>query len=249
MNFLIIFGVLAVVLLIAKAVLKKSAPTDEKSELSRYLSGVKDFTPAKEFIGVDGTGGIALDERTRKICLISKNGSFSSRVFSHQEILSSEITEDGFQIVKYSRRSMVEDSHPEEQPAEQTEESDGLDLAVEEDAPRQNTQATVKKIALHVMVADAQNPSHAVTFSNSEFERGSVNHNISLAAARQWHSRLCILMQQADNEAENEASQGGICKESPYVADEINKLVELMNNGFITEEEFNLQKGKLLRGA
>ena len=247
MNFLIIVGVLALLLLIAGAVLKKSAPADDKSELSRYLSGVKDFTPAKEFMGVDGTSGIALDEKARKICLIGKNGNFSSRVFSHQEILSSEIAEDGVQIVKYSRRSMVEDSIREEQPAEQPDESDGSEWGAEEQAAFQNAPATVKKITLHVMVADTQNPNHAVTFSNSEFERGSVNHNISLAAARQWHSRLCILMQQADNEAEIAASQGEICKENPYVADEINKLAELMKSGFITEEEFNLQKGKLLR--
>ena len=247
MKFLIVCGFLAVLILIVRAVLKKGAPTDDKSELSRYLSGVKDFTPTKEFLGVDGTSGIALDEKTRKICLIAKNGHFSSRVISHHEILSSEIVEDEYQIAKVSRRSMIEESIPEEQAAEYSDEPNGAETGVDNNASFQDTPAAIKKITLHVMVADMQEPNHTVTFLNSEVERGSVNHNISLAAARQWHSRLCILMQQADNEAENAVNQGENCKESPYVADELNKLAELMKNGFITAEEFNLQKGKLLR--
>ena len=247
MKFFVIFVILAGLVAILRIVLKKSATTDNKPAISKYLAGMKDFLSTKEFMGVDGASGIAIDEKSRKICLISNKGRFFSRVISHQEILSTEIVEDGYQIAKVSRRSLVDESIQEEMELEDTGESSSEVSDTDNKTATHDLHHTVGKIALNVIVANMQDPIHTVVFSDNASERGSVNYNISLTAARQWHSRLCILIQQADNEDENSINQVDNANESPYVADEISKLAELVKNGILTEEEFNLQKGKLLK--
>lgn len=247
MKFLVIFVILAGIIAILRIVLKKNATTDNKPALSKYLAEITDFSSTKEFMGVDGVSGIAMDEKSRKICLISYKGQFSSRVISHQEILATEIVEDGYQIAKVSRRSLVDESSQKEIEPEDAEELGNGDSEADNITATHDIHSKVEKIELHVTVANMQEPIHTVTFSNIENERDSANYNISLTAARQWHSRLCILIQQADNEDENSMNHVDNGNESLCVADEISKLAELMKNGYITEEEFDLQKGKLLK--
>jgi len=198
-------------------------------------------------MGVDGISGIAVDVNSRKICLIIKKGErLESRVVLHQDILSAEMLEDGFQMVKVSRRFKNRGAIPEEIPAGGTGEIIDENSATTA-AVLKNTADKVRTIELNLLVNDIQDPIHTITFSNTENEKGSVGYTVAVTAARQWHSRLCVLMQQADNEDENVENRAENAGEIQSVADEINKLAELMNNGLITEEEFNLQKAKLLQ--
>ena len=242
MLFLLIFVILVIAIVVLRIVVKNKTSNEGKSELAKYLARIEGFRSTKEFMGVDGICGIAVDEKSRRLCLITKRERFSSIVISHQEILSAEIAENGFPIIKVSRKNSIDAVLPE-----------GV-AVVGEEARRDelsemvgNAQNQVRKIELNVIVNNIKEPVHTVTFLYEETEKGSVAYNISLAATRQWHSRICILIQQADNENENFLGQAENGSNHQFVADEIMKLAELMKNGFISEEEFNLQKAKLIK--
>ena len=242
MLFFFIFVILVIVIIILWIVTKNNKSNAGKSDLEKYLARIEGFRSTKEFMGVDGICGIAVDEKSRKICLITKRERFSSIVISHQEILSAEIAEDGFPIIKVSRKSLIDVALPEGIPIVSAGGANDGFSETEEKAQNQ-----VRKIELNVIVNNINEPVHTVIFLNGETEKGSVKYNIPLAAARQWHSRICILIQQADNENENTLGQVENGSKHQFVADEIKKLAELMNNGFISEEEFNLQKAKMLK--
>ena len=246
MQFFIACGILAIVLAIGAVFVRKLAFTDDKSDVAGYLSKLEGFSSTKNFMGVDGKSGIAVDEKTRKICLITKGERFSSMIISHQELLSTEISEDGLPIAQVSRGSQIGGAMIEGLIAGAEGTSDAEPAKTDENAQK-DTSGKVRRIELNVLVNNIKDPLHTVVFSNIENERGSVAYSISATAARQWHSRLCVMIQQADNEDENAVNQAGAGNENQFVADEIFKLSELMKEGLITEEEFYLQKAKLIK--
>lgn len=249
--FFIFSGAVILAIVVFIIIKKKGAAIGGEIDLPKYLATLEGFSSAKDFLGVDGTHGIAMDERSKKVCLITKKEGFLSRIISHKDILAVEIIEDGYPIMKAARRSGLD-------AVERISSSEGAmdapsngmpaakDAAINMVAEMSGEKAKVRTIALNVVVKNMQEPIHTVVFSNKEIEKGSVGHTVTLAAARQWYSRLYILIQQADNEDENAMNQSEQCNANRFVADEIAKLAELMQAGLITEEEFNLQKAKLL---
>ena len=249
--FFILSGAAVLALVVFIIIKKKGAAIGGETDLPKYLATLEGFSSAKDFLGADGIHGIAMDERNKKICLITKKAGFLSRIISYKDILAVEIVEDEYPIMKAARRSGID-------AAERTNRSEGAmdspsnempaakDAAISMVAEMSGEKVTVRTIALNVVVKNMQEPIHTVVFSNKEIEKGSVGHTITLTAARQWYSRLYILIQQADNEDENAMNQSEQCNTNRFVADEIAKLAELMQAGLITEEEFNLQKAKLL---
>lgn len=266
MRLLILCSLIAVAAVIVWLIIKKNGTNDTAAGLSGYLAKLEGFKAAKDFFGADGCSGIAVDDAAQKLCLVVNHGQFSSRVISYREILAVEIVENGYQVMKATKRSGFEGLAPLENFAEQptvgVEPGQALDLPADLSDSGQPTpfQAMagqpqeliaakaekVNKIELNLIIDNLQEPIHTVVFFAAETERGSAEYNIALASAKIWYSRLCILLQQADNEAESALSDtNGVAAQ--LVADEVNKLADLQARGLISEEEFQAQKAKIMQ--
>ena len=66
------------------------------------FGGVEGFTPTQQFVGEDGLSGIAVDEQGRQVCLVSLISQPPLRTVAYEDIISSEIVEDGTSVTKTS---------------------------------------------------------------------------------------------------------------------------------------------------
>jgi hypothetical protein len=204
------------------------------------------------FIGDNRKSGIVLDESNKKICLIDKTLSgLIFRTISYHDILSSEIIEDGINIVKTSRSSQVGGAL-----------IGGILLggagAVIGGLSGSKSSSTekVKKIELHIIVNDTKQPRHVLSFLGHETKKsglGKFTYNNAIESARHWHSLISVLIRQADNDDMANEKEIAATVDHPEtnnsVADEIGKLANLLDRNLITESEFREQKTKLLAKA
>ena len=97
MGIVITIFTLAVVVAIIMAVHNSG----QKDEVSNKIKAQSSFTASQTFIGVDGAGGIAVDETKELLCLVSRLGAvLNSRVVPYSDVVSVELTEDGSSITK-----------------------------------------------------------------------------------------------------------------------------------------------------
>lgn len=76
----------------------------DKRDMETKLINESNFTATQKIIGEDGKTGLAIDERRKKIGLITLN---HIDVIPYNDILSSEIFEDGNTITRSSRTSQL----------------------------------------------------------------------------------------------------------------------------------------------
>jgi hypothetical protein len=81
-----------------------------KQEMESKLKSLRDFNSTQKVIGCDGNSGLAVDEKRKKICLITNNGaSVSQRVVYYKDIFSVELFEDGTSgLRQYGHHRLVE---------------------------------------------------------------------------------------------------------------------------------------------
>lgn len=203
------------------------------------------------YIGENMKTGIAFDESNKKLCLIDKTPSdFITRTIPYRDILSSEIIEDGINTIKTSRSSQVGGALVGGLLL------GGVGAIVGGLSGSKSTSAEkVKKIELHITVNDTQQPRHVILFLNHETKKSGIQkftYNKAIEDTRHWHSLISVLIKQADNEDKivEKETAATIELAAPSIkisiADEISKLVKLLDQNIITESEFRQQKTKLL---
>jgi hypothetical protein len=195
---------------------KKRDKTASELDASGYTSDIK-------YLSYDGTSGIAVDESRKTVCIIS---SARKHEVNYSDVISSEIIEDGETITKTSRTSQV----------------GGL-------SGKKTSKEKVKHIYLQIIVNDISSPAHTISFMNCEVKvkKGGIIYNSAIENARHWHGVMESVIRQADQAAsatqqKSLSAQGG----NISVADELNKLTDLVAKGIITQTEFESQKQKLL---
>lgn len=71
----------------------------QRNLIDRYLYRLRHFVAFKQYIGIDGCSGIAIDERRKLICLVSNNnGTVKGKIFEYKDIIASKIVVDGKNI-------------------------------------------------------------------------------------------------------------------------------------------------------
>ena len=71
----------------------------QKNIIDRYLYRLRHFMAFKQYISIDGSSGIAIDESRKAICLVNnKNGIVKGKIIVYKDIVSSKIVEDGQNI-------------------------------------------------------------------------------------------------------------------------------------------------------
>lgn len=72
----------------------------QKNMIDQYLYRLKHFIAFKQYIGIDGCSGIAIDENRKEFCFVTNNnGIVRGKIFIYSDIVSSKILEDGQHMV------------------------------------------------------------------------------------------------------------------------------------------------------
>lgn len=201
------------------------------------------FTVSQKHIGKDNKTSLAIDENSQKIGLIEGN---KQKTFSYRDILQSEIIEDGVQITTTSRSSQIGGALIGSVLA------GGVGAIIGGLSARQIASEEFKKIDLRIIVNDTQNPVFVLNFMNQEdfpVKQASPIYKEAIEKANRWHYLISVLIKKADQEdqlTQEKERRSENNSSTSSVAEELLKLSTLVKEGMITQEEFNVQKAKIL---
>jgi len=188
---------------------------------------------------------LAIDQSAKRIALVD-NGVWHT--FDLKDILESRIIEDGQDVITTSRSSQVGRALVGAVIA------GGVGAIIGGVGATQEQKSEVNRISLKIVVNDIRNPSFTLEFlEKSKVIKGDASYKEAMSNASKCHDTISVLIRQAD-EVDNhvpqiEATEGAATtKEVSSVADELEKLFSLKEKGILSNEEFEIQKNKLLNG-
>lgn len=217
------------------AVIYALVQVTRRGQLGAALRRVNDFSPTYQTTGVDAKAMLALDQHRNAIVLLD-NKRRSSLRFSHQDILSAEIVEDGVSISRTNRLSQAGTA------LVGAALFGGVGAVVGALTGSTTTSGKVKNMELRVVVNDTRNPVFSLRLLRLECNHGHPWHKAARERGRLWQSRLEVLIRQADRENQGVIVASG----KTSIADEISRLADLKGSGALTDEEFRMAKQKLL---
>ncbi|GED69771.1 hypothetical protein BRE01_34730 [Brevibacillus reuszeri] len=200
-----------------------------------------DLHISQEYTGKDKNSSIILDENKKVVYLIKGE---TKRKFTYQDILQSEILEDGIQSTSTSRTSQIGSALV-----------GGLiagvpGLIIGGLSGKQNTINKVKKIDLRIIVNDTNEPIFHLNFLEVEdtfVKKDHPSYQAAIKDANHWHNLISVLIRKADEEdRRNDKNNQQNFQTETNSIDQLVKLSSLLKEGMITEDEYNKQKKKLL---
>lgn len=202
-------------------------------ELRIALGRVRNFSATWRITGVDSKTLLALDQQDSTVVLVDGLGA---RRFTHQDILSTEIVEDGNSITRTDRLSQAGGAlvgaallGP-------------VGLLAGAVTGKRITGGKVKTLELHLIVDDPSAPSFLLCLLNTEMDKSHPRYRTALEWARAWQGRIELLIRKADRENPS----GAPLREYGSISAEISRLAELKSAGALTDAEFQQAKQKLL---
>jgi len=151
------------------------------------------FIPSQMFMESDGLSGLAVNERTRQICLFG-SPSHAPRILPIAQLLGTFLIHNG-ELIGEGKRSRPNEAVSFLQENERTKQSQIAQLHPP-DSPSSN-----HRIDLVVTVLDDINPYHVVNFLDMETKVGGILFEKALTTSKHWHYVLDGLILQADQQA------------------------------------------------
>lgn len=216
---------------------EKSRMTDDR------LKRIPDHKSSQRYTSANGEVTLSIDESNKKITIIALN-SFRDKAYSYRDILKSEILTDGVSVSSTNRGSQLGGALLGGLLA------GGVGAMIGGLSGSSTIEEKVKKIELNVIVNDTANPIHKIAFLDSPFpySKNTKEYKDAYNAAYHCHQLMGILIKQADEEDKQKEATTNInnLQGNISVADELRKLVQLKEEGIISEDEFEAQKKKLI---
>ena len=162
----------------------------KKDASSEKIEGT-DFVPSQMYMGSDGLGGLAVNERTHQICLIASPTS-PARVLQLDDLVASYLIKNGELLGEGTRNQTQEISTFLQELQHQKE------TLISSLYPGGWSSEGNQRIDLIVVVRDEEDPMQVVNFLDMETKEGSTAYEKSLNTATHWHYVLDGLILQAD---------------------------------------------------
>lgn len=236
---------LIVVIGVGIGVAQVVAISNKKKAMEEKLESLPDFSPTQKIMGNNGDTGLAIDEERKKVVLI-KNGptGVDLKPITYRDVLSSEIFVDGETVTKTARGSQLGGAL-----------IGGLALGgvgaiIGGLSGKTRSSEKVKRVDLRITVNDTKSPLHDINFMDIKGKKDGIIYKSAMDKARYWHGLIAVLIKMANNEdvrkegGESSSQVNGGSTSS--LADELSKLSDLRDKGVLTDEEFSIQKQKLL---
>ena len=161
----------------------------EQHTSDKKIRGI-DFTPSQMFMGSDGLGGLAVNERTQQICLL-KSPSSSPRLFPITDLIGSYLIKNGEILGEGKRR------HPKDIVTFSNELHRKKNVLITS-LHMGSSQGSNQRIDLLLVVHDQDDPIHIVNFLDMEIKEGGILFEKAMSTATHWHDVLDGLILQAD---------------------------------------------------
>lgn len=230
---------LVIVLWAAVEIIRAVVRFISRATMRAAVARLKDFEPTWILTGVDARAMLAVDEHRSAIAVVG-GGQNQAQVFSHREIHSVEIIEDGVAITRTDRASQV-----------------GTALvggAIAGPVGMLAAAVTAKKIskkrtdslAIKLVVNAPRNPVFSLClyrFSQVKENWDPSRHSASIELARLWEGRIALLVWKAEREHHAISSSPSV---DLSLSSEISRLADLNKSGALTDDEFRIAKRKLL---
>ncbi len=239
MDFLTLLG-FAFVAGIVIAIVQGINTSEKKKGMLLEIEKLDDFEVSQQIMGNDGESGLAIDEIRHKFCLIKQEyGTISTKIYTYKDLLETEILEDGLSISKTARGSQLGGML-----------IGGLALGgvgaiIGGLSGKKNQIDKVSSIDLKIVVNDTKSPMFLINFlkHSDGYKKDSFIYKTSIQTIREWNSLMAVLIKKADEEDKNTKDKE---TNNVSIADEIIKLKKLLEEGLLSEKEFEQQKNKLL---
>lgn len=223
--------------IVAVAWVQSSFLSEKQVEISTALQSLNNFSVTQVVVSEDGKTGLAIDENKKKLCFANcLNGKVSLDEIGYQDILASEIVENGETVTKTSRGSQVAGA------VIGGLVFGGIGAVVGGLSGNTKSSSRIRTLDLQVTVKNVRTPIRVINFLNHETNKNSVHYTSALKAATHWHGIISVLLKEI--EVEKDGSIGKAVSIS--VSDELLKLDQLREKGILSQEEFIAQKKKLL---
>lgn len=234
-----------VVVPIASPFIQAKARKTIENKRNAIISAMKkigDTNKMKNIISAKAQIGIIISENNEMLYIIKEDDSGIKQYdYTYNDILEVEVLEDGCQVTKTSRTSQLGGAL-----------LGGLLLGgtgavIGGLSGNKVTTNMVQKGELKIIVNDKNNPFYILTFFICEkpIEKSKVIESIPYKDLLYWHGLISLLIRNAD--AKDKASISNDDRQNnKSIADELNKLKKLLDEGIITEAEFKKLKEKLL---
>ncbi|WP_419893630.1 SHOCT domain-containing protein [Oceanobacillus kimchii] len=231
---------------------EKEKLTFNSNALNKIKSELTDFHITNEHISQQIDNAILIDEKNSKLCIIWDDLN-KHKVYTYSDILESEIVEDGKSITKTSRGSQIGGALIGGVLA------GGVGAVIGGLSGKTVSDKEVMSVDLKLVVNDTVNPLHLVNFLKATvmdingkpfpIKTESREYINATAKINHWHSLLAVLINKADKEDEIKSDRQATIENTTFSnADEIKKLAGLLSDGLLTQEEFNIEKQKILNG-
>ena len=189
MDAIILFGGLIVALIVGGIIFALSLTSRGKNTSAQTIEGT-DFIPSQMFMGKDNLGGLAVNEHTHQICLIT-SPSAPPRLLPITDLIGSYLINNG-EVLGEGKRS-----EPEEIPTflnkiQSTTEELIKSLHI------QSSHGPSQRIDLLVVVHDQDEPIHVVNFLDMETKEGGILFEKAISTAKHWQYVIEGLILQAD---------------------------------------------------
>ncbi|WP_210367889.1 SHOCT domain-containing protein [Bacillus sp. REN3] len=220
---------------------------DLSKNMKNIVENIKDFNISQEFMSPNRESYIAIDEDTKKVCIIEnkhKNHGelsptlskfeYESFIYSFSEIIQSEIIKDGVTINKTSRGSQIGGAIVGGIVA------GGVGAVIGGLGASSESKTTTTQLELQLVVNNSKKSSHKIVFM-SPHDIGKVITGDEISEINHWHNLFTHILNR-----NNDSKLGKVEKNQQPIAEELQKLAQLKMSGFLTDDEFEIQKQKLL---
>jgi hypothetical protein len=182
---LVIF-IIAVIVVIAVVIQMNKA--GRRTAMRKRLALIPGFRPTRQHYSADARTGIAVDEGSRRICLMACQAA--PRVVAFTDVAGAEIEQDGCSVTTTSRTSQLGGALAGGLLF------GGLGAVVGGLSGARGTRQKVRRIDLRVLINDLASPVHVVNFLDIETKSDSLIYRQAFQAASEWHALLNVILRQ-----------------------------------------------------
>jgi len=244
---LIIATVLILLAFISMFVVLAGHQSTKKPMAPKVGSIGKDFFPTQMFMENGIEHGIAIHEPTHQFCLI-RSDQHLPQIHPCSDLLASKLVKNGTPLEQTIRTA------PTQVEAKIQELRNQWDQCCQSTTQASNQTPANQRLDVCLFTRDQVNPFHIVNFLDMEAKPGGLIYHKAFATARYWQGLMREFIELADTQAKSMPEMHQAHEEPkerppdvpPSPVEELTKLATLLEKRFITQEEFDAQKQKIL---
>jgi hypothetical protein len=240
---------LVVILIVLYVVFSLQSDGQKKEEVKEKIELIKIFINSQlemeyssTFISEAGYA-IAINNDDREVCLIDNNkNQMYTRIVTFNDVLASEIFIDGNTITRTEKKNILGRSVV----GGALFGSTGAVIGGLSGETVSVDRTHIKRIGLRIFINDHTNPLFELIMNDSNIMKNSskfINYSSKL---QELFGLTKVIIQNAKDDQKEDNSSEEIQKTPRSIADEINKLANLLKEGLISNDEFENLKENLI---